>query len=109
MVSAGLPRSSNLDAPGAELAIMSSESFLDEIYSDDLLGSGSEGLGEDLETPPARGKDKRNEKVLETAWTAFESAESSGYTFAKSLERTRLYGVGDSVAIIGRLQGGRDI
>ena len=48
-----------------------------------------------------RGKEKCSGKVLETAWTVFESAESSGYTYVKSLERTRLYGVGDSVAPVG--------
>ena len=89
MVSAGLPHASNLDVSSAELAIMPSESFLDEIYSDDLLGSGLECLGEDLEAPPARGKEKRSGKVLETAWTAFESAESLGYTYAKSMLQAR--------------------
>ena len=44
------------------------------------------------------GKMKRSEKVLEMTREAFVSVESSGYTYAKSLERTRLYGVGDSVA-----------
>ena len=56
MVSVGRPRASDLNASGAELAMVPSESFLDEIYSDDPLGSGSEGPEEDLEAAPARGE-----------------------------------------------------
>ena len=42
---AGPPRVSDLEASAAELAIVPSESFLEEIHSDDPLGSDSEGHG----------------------------------------------------------------
>ena len=74
-----------------------SESFLDEIHSDDPFGSDSEAHREDLEASPAVGRAKRGGKLLETARAVFMSAESSDYAFGKSLERTRCYRVGDSV------------
>ena len=69
--SAWLPRASNLEASGAELAIIPSESFLDEIHSNHPLGSDSEGPGEDLEASPMMGRVEHSGKVLETAKAAF--------------------------------------
>ena len=77
-MSVELPRASILDALGVELAIVPSESFLDEIYSDDSQGSGSETLEEDSEAPPASWKEKHDGEVLAMAWPALESAEASG-------------------------------
>ena len=53
--SVGLPRTPEIEASGVKSMMAPSKSFVDEIHSDDPLGSDLEGLGEDLDAFPMGG------------------------------------------------------